>query len=140
MDNIIKHLYLQTSRILQYCGSSGSLLILFAEILVFEVMTLAVRQKCLCDSSFVVSLSLFIFAPFCLQIYYNNPLQCYRTGTEWLQSCQVEEDVGMLAEHVPRWPRRPLSAIVCLEGPGQRFMAARVDETDDPFLLSSVLF
>lgn len=43
MDNFIKHLYLQTSKILQYCGASGSLLILFAEILVFEVMTLAVR-------------------------------------------------------------------------------------------------
>lgn len=43
-----------------------------------------------------------------------------------------------MAEHVPRWPKRPLSATVWPEGPGQRFVPARVDETDDPFFLSSI--
>lgn len=47
-----------------------------------------------------------------------------------------------MAEHVPACAQVVKEAIignsVSVEGSGQRFMPARVDETDEPFFLSSI--
>ncbi|KAF4796317.1 hypothetical protein TURU_085583 [Turdus rufiventris] len=43
-----------------------------------------------------------------LPLGHNNPLQCYRLGTEWLGNCPAEKDLGCwstAAGHEPAVPR-----------------------------------
>ncbi|KAK4831532.1 LOW QUALITY PROTEIN: hypothetical protein QYF61_018134, partial [Mycteria americana] len=49
-----------------------------------------------------------------LHLGHNNPMQHYRLGEEWLESCLAEKDLGVLVNRCAQVAKKPNSILACI--------------------------